>query len=149
MVPSMDERFKIYVERLRGGKVEHFSFVVPKKFLDASDLDFLDPVKIEGKAYLAEDELVIQASAEAQLMIPCQICNEPTLVQITVPEILALYPHEEVKSGIFDLAPLIREEILLQVPQFVECHGGKCPERTNYSSYMNREEEGYRPFKEL
>jgi uncharacterized metal-binding protein YceD (DUF177 family) len=145
----MEEQFKIYVERLNEGKVEYFDFRTSPQFLDVQDLVFKGEVHVKGKAYLAEHELVLHAEAESVVLLPCQICNELTEVEITVRELVAIYPHEEVKSGIFDMSPLLREEILLQVPQFIECHQGKCPERGSTSSYMSREHEGYQPFKEL
>ena len=145
----MEELFKIYVERLNGGKVEYFDFEATSQFLEVQDLSFNGPVHVQGRAYLAEHELVIHADASVVVLLPCQICNEMTEVEVKAREIVAIYPHEEVKSGIFDMAPLIREEILLQVPQFIECSNGKCPERKNASSYMSKDDEGYQPFKEL
>lgn len=147
----MDELFKIYVDRLRHGEVESFDFEVEPHFLELGegDLKAEGPVKIEGNAYLAEHELVINGAARATFVLPCQICNEPTKVEVDVHEILAIIPHEELKSGVFDMGQVFREEILLQVPQFVECHDGKCPERASFSKFMSKEDEGFKPFKGL
>ena len=46
----------------------------------------------------------------------------------------------------------LMEAILLQVPDFVECHDGDCPERKNISKFLKKDGAGkneYQPFKDL
>lgn len=156
----MDERFKIYVEQLRGGHVETLSESFSPEFLDVheKDLKFIDPVFIKGEAYLAEDILVLHVDISTLAVIPCSICNEPVKVNIAIRGSYQAIPLEEVKGGIYNFQHVIREMILLETPVLAECGGGNCPQRNQLEKYLkqqsnapakSREEEGYRPFADL
>jgi uncharacterized metal-binding protein YceD (DUF177 family) len=151
---KMEEQFKVYVERLRHGKMEEFDFSIAPDFLEIKEeeLVFKDPVSVNGEAYLAENELVINVHVKTNFWMNCQICNEPTQNEIEA-DVYNVLPPEEFTTGIYDMAPLIREELLLMLPQFVECHDGQCPSRKDFAPFLKKEEEeedeGYQPFKDL
>ena len=116
----------IYVDRLKEGQEERFEGTISSDFL--GDDPYFEPlVFLAGKAYIAGDHLMIKLKAKAGAYIPCSICNEPVLVNL---ELQDFYHVEDLKeiSSVFNFSTLVREDLLLQLPQFAEC-GGKCPER--------------------
>jgi len=155
----MDDPFKIYVDRLRDGQVEKIQEVFSSDFLDVheKELAFDAKVIVNGEAYLAEDALVLHLDLDAQATMPCSICNESTSVPIEVKGFYHLVPLDEIKSGVYDMQEALREAILLETPQFAECHGGACPQRDVIGKYLRKEslqtkdveDEGYRPFADL
>lgn len=156
----MDERFKIYVDQLHEGYVETLSESFSPEFLDVheKDLKFVDPVDVQGEAYLADDMLVLHIDIHTIGMIPCAICNEPVKVEVTIPGSYHAIPLDEIKGGIYNFQEILRETILLEVPILAECNQGKCPQRSAFQKYLkeeriskskNGDEDGYHPFADL
>ncbi len=152
----MEDKFKIFIDRLKKGQTEDIKESFDPSILDVSEmgLKFLKPVLIEGHAYIAENDLVINISIDTEATLPCSICNNPTQVPIHLDELIHLEPLNQIKGQIFDLRPIIREAILLEVPFVVECSDGKCPERANIQKFLadpkkREKDEGYKPFKDL
>jgi predicted SprT family Zn-dependent metalloprotease len=52
---------KIYIDRLKDGKLEKLSASVPTAFLDTHDaeLSFQDTLTLSGEAYIANDHLIL------------------------------------------------------------------------------------------
>lgn len=154
----MDDFFKIHIEQLREGHEEKIHEKLDPSFLDIQDPDLIfdRPVELEGVAYLAEQELVFHWNIRTEVLIPCSICNEPVRILIHVQNFYSSICTKEIKSGIYNFKDLLRETILLEVPPFAECTGGKCPKRQEYKKYLKEpsnpssdEEAGYRPFADL
>jgi uncharacterized metal-binding protein YceD (DUF177 family) len=136
----MEKRFKIFTDRLKDGHAETIQEETPSDFLDIheKELSFPEPVRISGQAYLAENHLVIQLHIETSAELPCSICNSPTKVPIIVDDFYNTEAIEDLRSPIFDYTESLREAILLQLPSFVECSGGNCPERENIKKYLKQ-----------
>ncbi len=132
------EKFKIYVDRLKNGNSEKFNETVEPAFLDIheEELAFEENVQIKGEAYLADDHLVAHFSIETSAYLPCSICNEAVRIPLSIKDSYNTTPLTEIHSGIHDLTNEIREAVLLQVPLFTECNGGKCPERENMKKFF-------------
>ncbi|MBA3722077.1 MAG: hypothetical protein H0W88_06730 [Parachlamydiaceae bacterium] len=154
----MDDVFKIFIEQLRDGHERIISEKLSPEFLDVheKELTFEKDVEVEGVAYLAEDELIINWSIHAEPMLPCSICNEKVPVDINLHNLYHSEPVANIKTGVFHFKDLLRETILLEVPPFAECNQGNCPKREEVKKYMKErstnepdEEEGYRPFADL
>jgi uncharacterized metal-binding protein YceD (DUF177 family) len=161
----MNDAFNIYVEQLRNGHEEDLHEELPSDFIDVNeaDLKYTSPVKIDGKAYLAEDSLILHLDISTYATIPCAVCNSPVSVEVSIENFYHAEPLEEVKTGIYNLQNLLRETILLDTPQFAECNRGACAEREKLSKYLKTpgtkadetsgikalEDEGYRPFSDL
>ena len=154
----MNEDFNIYVDQLRDGEVkaieEHFS----PSFLDIheDDLAFEKEVIVNGEAYLADQELVLHWSVETEARVACSICNDKVSVPLVIEGAYQSISLAEIKGAVYDFKELLREAILLEVPSFVECHGGSCPKRQDFRKYLKQEspetasgEDGYRPFADL
>lgn len=152
----MDELSKIYIDRLRKGASETIDLSLEPGFMSVNekDLVFDEPIKLNGEAYLAEDDLVIKISIHTTAKITCSICNKLSPYPVAIEDLTHIVPVEEIKGHIFNLPPFIREAILLEVPFVVECSNGKCPERSQIQKFLadpnkKETEEGYRPFKDL
>lgn len=151
----MSDALEIYVDRLREGKEEKLELTLPCKLLDVQEdeLRFDGKIALSGSAYLASDQLVLHLDVKADAFIPCCICNEEVSVPIDVKSYYHFQPVKEVRGGTFNITQVIREAILLEVPNLVEC-GGNCPQRDTLKKYFKEsnktpQEEGKNPFSDL
>lgn len=134
------EKLKIYIDRLKDGHIETLDLELPPSslnILDERELSFPSPVKIHGEVYLADEHLIICLSLNTVIFLPCSICNERVETPIEIQKSYTTVPLDEIRSAIHDLTEEIRETLLLQVPPFIECHGGSCPERSELKKFMN------------
>lgn len=154
----MDDAFKIYIEQLREGHTEKIEEKLDPSFLDVKeeDLSFVDPVEVEGEAYLAENDLVLHLNIHTFATIPCAICNEEIKVSVDLKNFYHTTPANEIKSGIYIFKEMLRENILLTTPLFAECNNGQCPERVQLKKFFRasdsqdkNSDEGYHPFADL
>ncbi|MBY0528591.1 MAG: hypothetical protein K2P51_00180 [Rhabdochlamydiaceae bacterium] len=132
------EQLKVYIDRLKGGDKQKISCTLAPSVLDVQEeeLTFPEDVQVTGEIYLADDHLIGHLNAKTTALMPCAMCNSITKVLIHIKDEYITVPLAEVRSAIYDLTPDIREMLLLQVPQFVECHEGKCPERETLKNYL-------------
>lgn len=155
---EIDPILKIYVEQLRGNKEWSLNAELAPDFIDVlePELSFIDPVHLKGKAYLAEDDLVIQVSIATKAQMPCRVCNELFKRDLTVDRLVHVESLTNLKRGYVDISPIIREAILLEIPPVAECHDEQCPARKDVEKYLadpsakeSEEEDGYHPFENL
>lgn len=150
----MDEKFKIYLEQLKSGGTEKIDITCSSDFLGVNEenLYFEDPVQVTGEIYLADEELILHLDAFAKAIIPCSICNEPVKVELEVIGFYHAEPVAEIKRGSFNFQEVLREAILLEVPQFAECKGN-CPQRKQVDKYLKKpkapNDQGYQPFADI
>jgi uncharacterized metal-binding protein YceD (DUF177 family) len=153
----MSEALRIYVDRLRTQGAEAIQETVAPDVIGVQekDLRFVDPVRLAGEAYLAQDELVIRLTVDTEAQMSCAICNRLISVPLHV-ELTHLEPITSFKRGFFELGDIIREAVLLEVPLVAECNGGNCPARGEVELFLKKKkksgldsEEGYRPFADL
>ena len=154
----MDDAFKIYVEQLRDGRIEEIHEKFDPAFLDVKEeeLSFEDEMSVDGKAYLADDELILNFDVTTSAKMPCSVCNRPLKISIDIKEFYFAEPLEKIKSGIYNFKDILRENILLEIPGFIECEQGNCPARKEIAKYLKKssadekqsdsDEEGYHPF---
>jgi len=156
----MNDAFKIYVDQLRDGSEEEIYETLPSSFIGVheNDLSFVDPVLLRGRAYLADDSLILHLDIEAYALVPCTICNALVRVAVQIHNFYHAELLKEIKSGIYHMESLLRETILLETPKFAECNQGQCSEREKVSRYLKSSsdetgiedgDEGYRPFSNL
>lgn len=153
----MDVDFKIFIDQLRNGQTKILEGTFSPEFLqvDEKELKFEKPVIVKGETYLAEDHLVLHLEAETEAFLPCSICNQWVPVEIKLRNVYLTVPKQDIRGAVFDFRELLREEILLEVPPFVECQGA-CPQRKVLQKYLKQnaadedEKEGHhRPFANL
>ncbi len=150
--------YKIYVDQLREGKVEQIDRQFPIELLDVNEteLTFSGKIHVTGEVYQSSDSLVLHLNMEVSGVIPCSICNEQVTVPLSIKGLYHVVPVNEIKGHIFDMRPIVRENILINTPQFAECDGGNCQERSSISQYLKSNDakneelsEGYQPFMDL
>lgn len=153
----MDDRFKIYVEQLRDGHTEKIDEEFAPAFLEVNDetLKFTDKVFVQGQAYLAENDLILNLNIQTKAQLPCSICNEYVSVPIEIRHFYHTEPVAAIKGSVFNYKEVLREVIVLEAPPFAECEG-RCPQRNEINKYFAKEngkeknpEEGYHPFSDL
>jgi hypothetical protein len=151
----VNETFKIYVDRLRGGSKEIICETCSPEFLEVSEkeLFFKAPVFVEGEAYLVGDNLFVDITAKTVATVPCSVCNGMSDVDI-VGKFTLVEGFEAIKTGVYTFVDELREALLLEVPLFAECCKGECPERKAIQRYLknsgNKQKcEGQRPFAEI
>lgn len=125
----------IYVDRLKDGQEEMFAGELSPNFL-GDDPEFQEKITISGKAYVTGEHLILRLQAQTSAQVPCSICNELVTVPLHIENFYHAEPLADI-SSVFDFTPLVREDLLLQLPQFAEC-GGRCPERENLKQILNR-----------
>ncbi len=130
---------KIYIDRLKEGQKETFKGKISSDFLPKEqDLSFEKEIELSGEAYTAGDHLMIKLNAKILAFLPCSICNKPTEVPLILSDFYHAESIEEIPAGVFDFSELLRTDLLLQLPKFIECQG-KCPERDTIKKYLKQE----------
>lgn len=152
----MDDRFKIYVDQLRKGKEEILEETFSPEFIEVEEEELRFPVNVDvtGRAYIAEEHLVLHLSAKTKMVMPCSICNTMSEIPLQVKSLCHSEPLSEVRGGTFWFNSVLREAILLEVLPFAECCGGDCPQREFVAQYQtvkktSVEEGTYQPFSQL
>lgn len=136
----MSELFEILVDRLQGGTQVKIDGRVDPGFLEVSDceLQFPQPLPLQGSAYLADDHLVINLSTHLQYQAYCKICNELAPFSITLDNIYMTEVLEKISSKKYNFQEPLRETLLLEIPNYHECVG-KCPAREELKKFLRSE----------
>lgn len=139
----MDSPFHINIDRLKDGKTLHIEEDVDSCFLDIAEeeLKFDPKVHVKGDASLADSHFVLRLEAKAKGYMPCSICNQMTPMPIRVENFYFSLPLAELNSPIFDFSEALREALLLELPLYVECREGLCPERENIKVYLKKKDD--------
>jgi uncharacterized metal-binding protein YceD (DUF177 family) len=125
----------VYIDRLKDGQEEIFEGTIPTSFL-GEDPKFQETLTFTGKAYVTGDHLILNFEASTGAWLPCSICNELVLVPLTLTNFYHAESTKEIPS-VFDFSGLLRDDLLLQLPQFTECMG-KCPERETVEKFFKQ-----------
>lgn len=145
---------KVYIEQLRDEKKHFIKEILAPDFLEIqeADLVFDHPIYVDGDVSIVGEVLMVQLSVHTEAQMPCTICNQRTYIHLEARNIYHAIELNTIKTSIFNLTPLVREEILLLVPQFIECNGQECPERKILMNYMKGKStppNKYLPFADL
>ncbi|MGH7890018.1 MAG: YceD family protein, partial [Thermodesulfobacteriota bacterium] len=110
----METPLKIFTEQLTSGKHESIELDLPSDFLSLNEkeLTFTSPVHLKGEAYVADNHLILQLCAQAEVKMPCSICNEMTVMPLAAQEIFHTILLDDIESTIFDFTDIVREEII-------------------------------------
>ncbi|GAB4236861.1 MAG: hypothetical protein Tsb0021_16700 [Chlamydiales bacterium] len=153
----MDERFVIYTDRLRDGKEEVIQETFDPAFLELNEgnVSFEHPVEVRGKAYLAQNDLILHLSVDTRVSVRCIICDQKVAVPIEIRDLYIDVPLDDVKGGTYSFQEDLRQEIVVEVPEYYECHEGNCPERKEIEPFLKDpqknegEDERQKPFADL
>lgn len=151
IIIRMNDIFKIYIDRLKTKEAEEFDIKVDPSFLKAneSELTFNKLVEVKGKTYLAQNDLVIDLNAKAYYNMPCSICNELAENFLEIEHFIKVVELSSIKDAVFDFSSILRDEILLQLPQFIECNFGNCSKRNEIKQYFKKDNEKHFPFQDI
>jgi uncharacterized metal-binding protein YceD (DUF177 family) len=146
----MPELLKIFTEQLRNGHRQAIDVTLSPEFLDLHEKEIATPapVVVKGEAYELEDFLMLEVSVDTEVEMPCSICNVPTRVPLTNKDIFISVPLSELPSSVFDCGELIREEVVILLPQFVECKKDACPKRAELKPFLKKDPLNF-PFADL
>jgi uncharacterized metal-binding protein YceD (DUF177 family) len=138
----MNSPFQIWIDRLKNGQTQTINESFSPDFLDIQEeeLKMNSPVHVVGEAYLTESELILHFNASTKLKMPCAICNEMIEVDLRIKDCYHAVPINEIPSGIYDYKEDLRESLLIEVPKYVECNQGNCPERKMIAPYMHEKQ---------
>ncbi len=136
----IDQNFIINTDRLRKSqelKVK-VDFEASSDFLltESKDLRFEEKVSVSGEIYIVDEELILHLNMVVPAVLVCNICNGDAHTEIHVNDVYHVVDLKEVRSPLFDYSSVIREEILLEIPRFVECNEGSCPDRELIKPYL-------------
>lgn len=137
----MSNTFQIWIDRLKSGQSQLINESFTPDFLDVreEELQLNSRVNVAGEAYVTESELILRLKASTEALIPCAICNKMTPITLSVKEFYHAQPLEEIPSGIYDYGEPLREALLIELPKYVECNRGKCPDRVVIAPYLRSE----------
>ncbi len=154
----MTDRLKIYIDRLKNGEVEPLHTSISSNILDVyeKELSFSETIHLDGEAYTTDDHLILHLKVKVDAFLSCSICNSATRVPLQLDDCYHAEPLDQLRSAVFDYTELLREMILIALPDFAECHEGKCPERAGVAQFLkgsvqkkSSKEEAYFPFADL
>lgn len=137
----MNEDFLINIDQLRKSGTLSLNLTLPSTFLELeeNELHFGKEVVLQGEAYVVDERLVLHLDILVPALLPCTICSDDTPVNVKVDNLYHVEEIAQLKTPIFDFSPVLRQEILLEVPKYAECHDGNCPERENISRFLKKD----------
>lgn len=118
-------------------------------FLEIKEKDLImdSLIKVKGETYLLNNYLIIDLIAETKYKMPCSICNK----FISSPLKVKIYLNisiEKKNNYVYCYKNDLRENLLLNIPNFVECNKN-CPNRKLLKNFLKKEEKKSYPFKIL
>lgn len=156
--PSIAHPLTVYVDRLRGGATQPLDAELTSDDLAVNDDEARidSATTVRGEATLADEELVIHFSAKTQARVPCTVCSADVSIPVEVTDCYHAVEKDDYKTGVYDASALVREELVMALPRFVEC-GGQCPERETVGTYLteadvgvsDKPQDGHQPFADL
>jgi uncharacterized protein len=113
---------------------------LPASFFQLAESDPIKPVsRLDYDLLVVRDgkDLVITGSLAATFQLQCGRCLEPFLQRVELSDYQAEVPIE--KETTMDLTDLIREDILLTLPNFPRCEDGnvqprECPAQGRFDA---------------
>ena len=143
------EKCEIFINNLTCGKTEQIDASINPDFMDLKekDLKFFSEILVKGTTYITEDRLIINLKIHTKASVPCSICNDFFQIPIKVENFYHTQDLKKITSHIYNFSKILREEVLLEVPIYVECDG-KCSERGNLEKYFSQETNQF-PFSDL
>ena len=147
------ERLELHLDQLQGMEVKEFTIQAKAAFLGEEEgYCWMDPVVCHIRAQRTSEEVILWCSATLSYSRHCSCCEEPLIQQLMVRDAVCTLDAHAVRHGIIDLAPLLREELLLELPLFSDCGDRCCPHRQSLTGCLKKQpaaEEQHYPFRHL
>jgi len=128
------------------GEVEVRGEVAPDDPLwDGTDLALQEPLRVELRAQPVGEGILVRGRMSTRLVLECRRCLKEVPTEVDASVDMLYEPLERLeadelggevypippRSGELDLGPALREQLVLQVPDFVVCDEacrGLCPQ---------------------
>lgn len=128
------------------GEVEVRDEVAPDDPLwDGTELSLQEPLRVELRAQSVGEGILVRGRISTRLVLECRRCLKEVPTEVDASVDMLYEPLERLeadelggevypippRSGELDLGPALREQLLLQVPDFVVCDEacrGLCPQ---------------------
>lgn len=133
---------RVRIDSSRSDSEVVFTERLSRDFFDLASDDELSPqsdILVFGKAYCASEWIMVQALVTTLVCLPCSICDERCLLPIQLKQWEQSIPISSVKNGVIDLSESLREDLLLEVPNFIQCGGDTCKHADELRSYFRAE----------
>jgi hypothetical protein len=136
----VSDGFKIWIDRLSDGQIQKIKSLFPPAFLDVDEkeLKFPFPVEVSGEAYLADMHLLLRLKASTRAVMPCIICNKMIETELKIVDFYHTEPLSDIRDAIFDFSDVLREALLSELPKYVECCSGNCPQREAIAPFLRK-----------
>lgn len=115
--------FSIYIDRLRDGKEEELHVTTSSQEIGVTiedDTRILD-VECSGTAYLSSDYLILSLAISYAFNATCRKCNELSKEKRELPMQSYTLLLESIRGSVYNYNSVIREAILLDIPEYTEC----------------------------
>lgn len=145
----METKLKIFVDRLKktDEKIKEKISFQDLNLEDEKDLKFVKPILIDGKAYISNEDLIINLNIKFYISMPCSVCNEFVEKELLIKNLYITQKLTDISSS-YEYKSEIRNACFLEIPSFVECMGN-CQERQNIKNYFKKETDKNFPFSNL
>ena len=118
---SLVDRVLVYASQVSEVSIKLSGGLKPEVFeLKDYDLKAKSPLAYELEVSKFETELLIRGKATAIFGGDCSICWKPLELKVEVPDLIFSMEVEEDEEE-FDLTGELREEVLIELPQYLTC----------------------------
>lgn len=145
----MVNKFQIPLDSLKNNNIYKFENVVYAKELDIpeeNELKFTKPIKIDGKAYITDDTLILTLNISFFIEIPCSSCNKFFEKSFIIKNLHITEKVLKINST-YDYKDEIRNACFLEIPSYIQCNEN-CSEINDLKKYLNVKKENF-PFSNL
>jgi len=145
----MKNDLQIHIDYLKNEYIYNFEKTIPFEELDIGqekELKFIKPLLIEGKAYIANEFLILVLNIKFYVSLPCSICNEFFEKEFNIKNLTINEKLTKINS-IYQYKDEIRNACFLEIPSYIKC-SKKCPEKNNIKKYLNVNKKNF-PFSNL
>ena len=155
---DMQSRFCIRVDGCVGEEESFLEESFAPSLVDLPDGDEClvhSPIKVRGNVYKANDWVILEASVDTSILMPCSTCNELFEYPIHIDSWRVQENLSSIKEGFWDLTEQLREVIVLEFPHLAMCGKSACKNFDKVKPYLKSDIEKdsglvtHRPFEEL
>ena len=139
----MKNELNIYVDRLSGGKTEDIDEVFDPIVLEVKDdyLTFNSPLHVSGKAYLAEEFLILNLTIKTMYNVTCKICSEDIIKSLELKDVYLTEEVSNIRAKVYDVLVQVRDTVFINIPDYQECEGN-CPLRDQLNEFLKESQTG-------
>lgn len=132
-----------YGELRQQGSLE-INHSAPAAFMEVEEpyMGFTGEIQVQGRCELMDQGISLLLDIEAKTIQPCTVCNENTSATISIKQLHHFEKNPETCNNVFDFNDIVREAVLLETPEFIECLEGNCEARNDVKKYLKEDNDG-------